>query len=203
MNGDGSESASTGGSVAAGGFRHLDDRVLHRGHAITLAIGTYQAPDGTTFEREVVRHPGAVSVVPLHDDATVTLVRQYRSALDAELLEIPAGKRDVAGEAPEVTAGRELAEEVGLRAGRLDLVAEFVNSPGFTDEHSWVYLGRDLAEVPTDVQGIEEQHMTIERIALADVPAMIADRRLLDAKTIIGLTLAAYTVAVERTGDGG
>jgi ADP-ribose pyrophosphatase len=177
-----------------GGFRHLGDRVLHRGHTISLAIGTYEGPDGSTFEREIVRHPGAVSVVPLHDDGTVTLVRQYRAALDLDLLEIPAGKCDVAGEPVEVTAGRELAEEVGLRAGRLELLAEFVNSAGFSDEHSWVFLARDLTEVPTDVQGIEEQHMTVERVALADVPAMIADRRLLDAKTIIGLTLAGERV---------
>ncbi len=178
-----------------GRFRHLDDRVLHRGHAISLVIGTYEAPNGTTFEREIVRHPGAVSVVPLHADGTVTLVRQYRAALDTELLEIPAGKRDVDGEAPGLTAARELAEEVGLRAGRLELLAEFVNSAGFCDEHSWVFLGRDLEDVPTDVQGIEEQHMSVVRVPLADVPAMIADRRLLDAKTIIGLTLAAQRVA--------
>ena len=91
------------------------------------------------------------------------------------LLEIPAGKRDVAGEAPEVTAGRELAEEVGLRAGRLELLAEFYNSAGFCDEHSCVFLATDLTEVATDLQGVEEEHMTIERIALADVPGH--DRR--------------------------
>jgi len=181
----------------AAGFRHLGDRVVHRGHAITLVIGTYEGPDGSTFEREVVRHPGAVSVVPLHADGTVTLVRQYRAALDAELLESPAGKRDVDGEAPHVTAARELAEEVGLRAGRLELLAEFVNSAGFCDEHSWVYVGLDLEEVPADLQGVEEQHMTVERVALADVPAMIADRRLLDAKSIIGLTLAAQHPAAQ------
>jgi ADP-ribose pyrophosphatase len=182
----------------SGRFRHLDDEVVFEGHAISLVVGTYEAPDGSRFRREVVRHPGAVSVVPVHPDGTVTLVRQYRAALDDELLEIPAGKCDVAGEAAEVTAQRELAEEVGLRAGRLDLLAEFVNSAGFSDEHSWVFLGRDLEEVPSDVQGVEEQHMTVERVALAEVPAMIADRRLLDAKTIIGLTLAR-----ERVEGGG
>ncbi len=84
----------------AGGFRRVDERVLHRGYVITLAEGTFAAPDGTEFTREVVHHPGAVSVVPLHDDGTVTLVRQYRAAIDDDLLEIPAGKRDVEGEAP-------------------------------------------------------------------------------------------------------
>lgn len=188
----------TAGGSEAGGFRRLDEEPIHDGHVIRLAIGTFEAPDGSRFTRDIVHHPGAVSVVPLHADGTVTLVRQYRAALDDHLLEIPAGKRDVAGEPPAITAERELEEEVGLRAGRFELLAEFVNSPGFSDEHSWVYLATELTEVPTDLQGIEEEHMTIERFALADAPAMIADRRLLDAKTIIGLTLALRVV-----GDGG
>jgi ADP-ribose pyrophosphatase len=182
-----------GGS--ASGFRRLDERVVHDGHVITLAIGTFEAPDGTTFDRDIVHHPGAVSVVPLHDDGTVTLVRQYRAALDLDLLEIPAGKRDIAGEAPELTAERELAEEVGLRADRLEPLARFVNSAGFSDELSHVFLATGLTEVGTDLQGVEEQHMTIERIALADVPAMIADHRLLDAKTVIGLLLTLQRTA--------
>ncbi|CAM8642427.1 MutT NTP pyrophosphohydrolases including oxidative damage repair enzymes [Acidimicrobiia bacterium] len=181
-----------------GNFKHLADEVIHRGYIITLANGSFEAPDGTRFQRDIVRHPGAVSVVPLHDDGTVTLVRQYRAALDCELLEIPAGKRDVEGEATELTASRELAEEVGFRAGRLELLAEFVNSAGFTDERSWVYLGRDLESVPLDRQGIEEQHLKVERFPLVDVPAMIADGRLIDAKSIIGLTLA-----MQRLGVGG
>jgi len=183
----------------AGGFRYLGEELVHQGHVIAMAVGTFEAPDGSRFTRDVVHHPGAVSVVPLHADGTVTLVRQYRAALDTELLEIPAGKRDVQNEAPALTAGRELAEEVGLEAGRLELLAEFLNSPGFSDEHSWTFLATDLVEVASDLQGVEEENMTIERFPLADVPAMIADRRLLDAKTIIGLTLALRRVA----GDGG
>ena len=189
----------TPGATPGGSFRRLGEHVVHTGHVITMAVATFEAPDGSTFTRDIVHHPGAVSVVPLHADGTVTIVRQYRAALDDHLLEIPAGKRDIAGESPEITAERELAEEVGLRAGHLELLAEFVNSAGFCDEHSWVFLATDLTEVATDLQGVEEEHMTIERIALADVPAMIADRRLLDAKTIIGLTLAANRVA----GGGG
>jgi ADP-ribose pyrophosphatase len=188
-----------GGS--ASGFRRLDERGVHAGHVITLAVGTFEAPDGSTFDRDIVHHPGAVSVVPLHDDGTVTLVRQYRAALDLDLLEIPAGKRDVAGEAPELTAERELAEAVGLRAGRLEPLARFVNSAGCSDELSHVFLATGLTEVGTDLQGVEEQHMTVERIDLTDVPAMIADHRLLDAKTVIGLLLTLQRTA--RGGGGG
>lgn len=177
----------------------MGERTLHEGHVIRLAVGRFVAPDGTEFEREVVRHPGAVSVVPLHDDGTVTLVRQYRAALDTELLEIPAGKRDVLDEPPEVTAARELAEEVGLRADDLVPLGRFVNSAGFSDELSLVFLATGLSEVPNDLQGVEEEHMIVERIPLADVPAMIADHRIVDAKTMIGLLLTLRRVA----GEGG
>ena len=173
-----------------GGFEHLADEVLHDGVVISLVRSTFRAPDGSVFTREVVRHPGAVSVVALHADDTVTLVRQYRAAFDRELLEIPAGKRDVPGEAPEITAARELAEEVGLHAGRLEPLAEFVNSAGFSDEYSYVFLGTDLTEVPDARQGLEEQHMVIERVALVRAAELIATHEIVDAKTVIGLTLA-------------
>ena len=179
---------------AAPGFRHVRDESIHEGHVIRLVTSHHTAPDGSAFTREVVRHPGAVSVVPLHDDGTVTLVRQYRAAVDAEMLELPAGKRDVTGEDPARTAERELEEEVGLRAARLELLVEFVNSVGFSDERSLVYLGVGLDEVAQDRQGIEEQHMTIERVHLDDVPAMIATGELVDAKTVLGLTMARQWV---------
>ncbi|MCU0269085.1 MAG: NUDIX hydrolase [Acidimicrobiales bacterium] len=172
------------------GFRREGERLIHRGAVVTMAVGSFVAPDGHRFERDVVHHPGAVSVVPLLDDDTVVLVRQYRAALDLELLEIPAGKRDLAGEPPELTAHRELQEEIGMRAGRLEKLAEFFNSPGFCDEHSHVYLGRELEPAEASLQGVEEQHLTIERLALDEVPARIADGTIVDAKTIIGLSLA-------------
>jgi ADP-ribose pyrophosphatase len=118
------------------------------------------------------------------------MVRQYRAAVDRELLEIPAGKRDVEGEEIEVLARRELEEEIGMRAGELVKLAEFYNSPGFCDEHSFVFMALDLTATTTAAQGIEEQHMTLERIALADVPRLIATGELVDAKSIVGLTLA-------------
>ncbi|MGH9214024.1 MAG: NUDIX hydrolase [Acidimicrobiales bacterium] len=171
------------------GFRKLDEREVWRGAVISVAEGRYAAPDGTTFEREIVRHPGAVSVVPIVGERAV-LVRQYRAAIDDLLLEIPAGKRDKSGEAPEEVAQRELVEEIGMEAGRFERLARFYNSPGFADEDSWVFLGLDLRECPTDLQGPEEQHMTIERVALADVPALVGRGEIRDAKTIIGLCLA-------------
>ena len=172
------------------GFRKGPEHELHRGRIIRLVEGTFTAPDGEELVRDVVHHPGAVSVVPLHDDGRVTLIRQYRAAVDEDLLEIPAGLRDVDDEALEVTAQRELAEEVGLRAGRLEKLCEFYNSAGFSDELSHVFLGTELTEVDHGRDSVEERHATIEVIALTDAPALIADARIRDAKTIIGLSLA-------------
>ena len=137
-----------------------------------------------------MHHPGAVSVVPYEADGTVLLVRQYRAAIDRDLLEIPAGKRDVADEPPELTAHRELAEEVGRRAGRMDLLGTFYNSPGFCDEYSYTYLARDLIEVPVEAHSVEEASMTIETVPFGEALAMVARGEITDAKTIIGLLLA-------------
>jgi ADP-ribose pyrophosphatase len=175
-------------------FRKLGETELFHGYLIQVGSARFAGPDGSEFEREIVHHPGAVVVVPVTTSGTAVMVRQFRAALGADLLEIPAGKRDVHGEAPEITAERELAEEVGLKAGRLDLLARFYNSPGFTDELTWLYLARDLDPVPVDRQGAEEQHMTIEEVPLASVPALIEKGELVDAKSIIGLCLASRVV---------
>lgn len=175
-------------------FTKRGEREVWSGAVISVVQGTFVSPSGATFERDMVHHPGAVAVVPVDGDEVV-LVRQYRAAVDLEVLEIPAGKRDVAGEAPELTAHRELAEEVGLTAGRLVKLAEFYNSIGFSDELSHVFLGTELSPVPDDRQGEEEEHMTVERIRLDDVPALVAAGELVDAKTVIGLLMAREHLA--------
>jgi ADP-ribose pyrophosphatase len=173
------------------GFRKLDEREVLRTSLLNVVAARFVSPEGEEFERDVVHHPGAVVIVPMTTSGTVLMVRQYRAAIDAELLELPAGKRDVEGEPPDITAARELAEEVGRHAGRLDLLARFYNSPGFSDEFSWLYLAQDLTPAPLDRQGAEERNMAIEEVPLAAVANMIAAGEIIDAKSIIGLTLAA------------
>jgi ADP-ribose pyrophosphatase len=154
-------------------------------------VGEFESPDGDRFEREIVRHPGAVSVVPVIDDGTTAiLVRQYRAPVEREILEIPAGKRDVHGEAPETTARRELEEEIGMRVGRLEKLAQLRMTPGFSDEEMTIYMALDLEPCGSDLQGPEERHMTLHHVALDDVPDLIAKGDIADAKTIIGLLLA-------------
>jgi ADP-ribose pyrophosphatase len=177
-------------------FRKLTEREAFSGHVISVRVAEFEAPDGERFEREIVRHPGAVSMVPVVDDGTaVILVRQYRSAVDRELLEIPAGKRDVAGEAPDLTARRELEEEIGMRAGRLEVLAELFMTPGFSDEHMTVFMALDLEPTTTAAHGVEEKYMTTERVALDDVIDLIADHTIADAKSIIGLLLARQALS--------
>ena len=182
-------------------FRKLGETTAWSGTLVSAGIGTFVDPDGNTFERDVVHHPGAVVVVPVLDDPAgrtgpeVVLVRQYRAAIDAELLELPAGKRDVTDEPVEVTAHRELEEEVGMRAGSMEKLAEFYNSPGFCDEHSFVYLATGLQDAQISAQGVEEQHMTIEEVPLDDIASLVASGELVDAKSIIGLALAREALA--------
>lgn len=175
-------------------FRLLGEQVRHQGHIVSMATTTWLDPaTGEEFDRDVVRHPGAVAVVPVlgdGDDRTVVLVRQFRTSLGRALLEIPAGLRDVDGEAPEDTARRELVEEAGYVAGRLDLLVELDTAPGFSDEVIPVYLATDLTATERQADGIEERSMTVEHHPLRSVGAMVAAGEVTDAKTVAGLWAA-------------
>ncbi|MFP5257346.1 MAG: NUDIX domain-containing protein [Acidimicrobiia bacterium] len=183
------------------GFEALDEVEHHRGFRFSVLRARFRGPDGVEFERDIVRHPGAVAVVPVHDDGTVTLVRQYRAALDAHLWELPAGIRDVEGEGDAATAARELREEVGLVADQVVHLVTFHNSPGFCDESVSVFLATGLTEVERAPQGVEEQAMAVQRLPLAEALAMVGDGRITDAKTIIGLQAIAARLG-DRPGDG-
>lgn len=173
-------------------FRKTAERRVYDGGFVHVAIATFEGPDGSSFERELIRHRGAVAVVALtHDAERVVLVRQYRPTIETELLELPAGVRDVEGEPPEETGRRELEEEAGLRAiGPMELLTEYVVAVGLTDETLAVYLCRQTEPCPARPQSAEEELMEVVEVPFADVPAMIADGRIRDGKTIIGLLLA-------------
>jgi ADP-ribose pyrophosphatase len=183
-------------------FSVVSSRIVADVGFIKLTEEAVDAPDGERLTRYVVRHLGAVVVVPV--DATgegALLVRQYRVAPDRDLLEVPAGKRDVEGEPPEETARRELEEEIGHTPGRLVKLAEFYNSPGFCDEYTHLFCALDLREFegPRGVNA-EERAMTVERVAFADVDALVAAGELCDAKSIIGLSLARRHLAGDYPG---
>ena len=177
------------GSTSASGFTFLGEREIHQGYVIQVTEGTFETPEGDRMTRDIVRHPGAVAVVAIDGDAVV-LVRQYRAALHADLVEIPAGKCDVDGEAPAVTAARELEEEVGLRPLDLEFLVGMHNSVGFCDEYVHIFVATDFEVVPVEHDGPEEAHMAIERWHLDDAAAALADGRITDAKTLVGLHAA-------------
>ncbi len=181
--------------MSPAGFRHLHDTEIADLERLRVVRATFEAPDGSRFERDVVRNNEVVAIAPLADDGSVWLVRQYRGPIDREILEIPAGLCDVDGEAPEATAARELVEEVGLEAESMELIARFHPAPGFSDQFVRLYLATGLTEVAHDRQGPEEAHMTVERVALDDVPGLIASGELIDSKTIIGLLLVREHLA--------
>ena len=168
-------------------FTVVDDTVVWSGRVVQAAEVTVAAPDGATLRRDVVHHPGAVGIVPLHDDGSVTLVRQYRVAVDADIWEVPAGLRDVEGEPPAETARRELVEEAGLAPTTVEHLVTFRNSPGFTDEEVHVFVGTGLTPVAHSRQSVEEDHMLVDRVPLAEALAMVDDGRITDAKTVIAL----------------
>jgi ADP-ribose pyrophosphatase len=190
------------GDPPATGFRVTSSARVTTVGFLSIDELTIESPDGEQARRVVVRHPGAVVVVPvLADRVSALLLRQYRVAAGIELLEVPAGKRDVEGEEPEATAARELKEEIGFVPGRLVKVAEFFNTPGFSDEYTHLFLALDLVGTgATSATSVEEKHMATERVVLGNVDTLIAQRRLVDAKSIIGLLLARAFLAGEYPG---
>lgn len=172
------------------GFRQVAEEPIFASRVFSISHLTLTDPAGEVFERDVVRHPGAVAVVPLAADGTVTLVRQMRPAVGEAVLEAPAGTRDVDGEAPEVTALRELAEEAGLKAASLRRLATVYNSPGYTDQRTTIFLATGLEPCETEPAGVEERWMSVETIALSDLEQLVSSGRLVDSTTIVGLFLA-------------
>ncbi len=146
---------------------------------------------GATFTREVVRHRGAVAVLA-HDGRGVALVRQWRAPLARAILEIPAGTCDVEGEGLEATACRELEEEAGLRAGHLERLGTYWNSPGWSDQATVIFLATELTEVPRRPDGPEERALEVVWLSLADAGALVGGNEPCDSSTAIAiLALAA------------
>ena len=168
------------------GFTKIGERLLHEGFVITVATATFEGPAGEVLERDVVHHPGAVAVVALDGD-DVVLVRQYRPVLEAEILELPAGRLDVPGEDRRTAARRELVEEAGLDARDLVELGRFHNSIGFCDEETTIYLATDLKATTPEAASVEEQYLTVERVPIGEAEGLIADGTITDAKTVIGL----------------
>ena len=168
----------------------LSSQKVFDGRVFNVTVDTVSEGE-LTYQREVVHHGGSAVIIPVFDDGTVALVRQYRHPVVRYLLEAPAGTL-AHGERPETGAARELQEELGLVAGRLEKLSEFFVSPGFCEEKMWVYLATELSEGKQFLD--EDEVLEIVRMPIADALEMITSGEIEDAKTIIGLMLAAPRV---------
>jgi ADP-ribose pyrophosphatase len=168
----------------------LSSQKVFSGKVVNVTVDTLTEGE-LTYKREVVHHSGSAVIVPVHDDSTVVLVRQYRHPAVRYLLEAPAGTL-AEGERPEAGAARELKEELGLEAAQIEKLSEFFVSPGFLQEKMWVYLATGLTEGQQSLD--EDEVLDIVRLPIAEALEMITSGEIQDAKTIIGLMLAAPRV---------
>ena len=171
-------------------FQRVAEVEVLRTHVFSVGQAALLDPDGESFERSIIHHPGAVAIVPVDANRRVTLVRQYRAPVDRMVLEAPAGTCDGEGEARQATARRELEEEAGLLAQSMDVLMDTFNTPGISDQHTTIYLATGLSPCPARPSGVEEGFMTRETIALDDVESLVADGTLVDETTVLGLFLA-------------
>ena len=170
----------------------LESTNLYRGTILSLRKDRVRMPNGRLTTREIVEHSDSVCMVPLDAAGNVALVRQYRKAVEAALLEVPAGGIE-AGEEPEAAALRELREEIGHTAGRLRPLAGYYLAPGWCDEYMYAYLATDLSPDPRsqDYDEIVETRW----VPLADTLELMARGEIRDAKSIAALLLAMRMVA--------
>lgn len=168
----------------------LSSQKVFDGRVFNVTVDTVSEGE-LTYQREVVHHNGSAVIVPVFDDSTVALVKQYRHPAVRFLLEVPAGTL-AKGERPDAGAARELKEELGLVAARLEKLSEFFVSPGFCEEKMWVYLATELSEGEQALE--DDEILEVVRLPIAEALEMITSGEIQDAKTIIGLMLAAPRV---------
>jgi ADP-ribose pyrophosphatase len=163
-----------------------DIETTHQGKLFRVEVLRQRTEAGRVITREIVRHPGAVLIVPVLNSETLLLIRNERIAVGEQLLELPAGKLEP-GEDPQQAAARELEEETGYRAAQMTKLGEFYTSPGFADELMRVYLAEDLEHVGQRLEPGEE--ISVEPVSRNAAIEMAAHGRLRDGKTIAGLLM--------------
>jgi ADP-ribose pyrophosphatase len=155
---------------------------IFSGRIISLQVDEVELPNGKTSKREIIKHPGAVAILPITDDGKIVMVEQYRKALERTLVEIPAGKLEK-GEDPEDSARRELEEETGYVCANLDWLISFYTSPGFADEIVHVYIATGLSKKENAAALDEDEFVNIVELSLTEAKQYIEAKKIYDAKT--------------------
>ena len=178
----------------------LASRRIYTGRVISLDVDTVRFPDGSTGELEMVRHPGAAAVVPVASDPsgadpTILMIRQYRYATGGPLWEIPAGRLTVPGESPHECARRELLEETGVTAGRIERLTTIWTTPGFTDEAIHLFVAYELAAGSHARE--QDEFIEVVPLPLSEVLRRIKEGEICDAKTLAAiLYMAGFVVGL-------
>lgn len=164
----------------------LRTKKIFDGKIISVQIDDVELPDGNLSKREIVKHPGAVAIIPVNEEGKIIFVEQYRKPLERTLIEIPAGKIEM-GEAPEITAKRELEEETGYTTDMLSYVTSFYTSPGFADEIIHIYFTNQLTKLQHAVAGDEDEFIELKELTLSEAEQYMNDKRIYDAKTVYAI----------------
>ncbi len=162
----------------------LSSETIFEGRILKLRVDTIQRVDGRQSTREVIEHAPCIAVIAVDADDNVLLVKQFRKALEKELLEIPAGGID-AGEDPEAAVMREMQEETGFRPQRLERLGGLYSSPGFCNEYLYLYLATDL--IPSQLYAEDTAGIEVVRVPVAQITDLVTSGRIEDSKTIAGL----------------
>jgi ADP-ribose diphosphatase len=162
----------------------LSSKVIYSGRAVNLKVDTIQMPDGRKTTREIVEHADCIAVVAVDNKDNILLVKQYRSPVEKELLEIPAGGID-AGEKPRDAVRREMQEETGFLPRKLVKLGGFYSAPGYCTEYLYLYLATDF--VPSQLVAEDTEGITLRRIPVKEIPALLDSGKIKDAKSIAGL----------------
>lgn len=168
-------------------FEFIRSEVLLQGRAFKIRRDTLKTPDGRESNYEIIEHGGSVVIVPVDADGNLLFVRQYRHATGQDLLELPAGTRD-GNEPYEECAAREIREETGMEAGKLQKVGDFYLAPGYSSEFMAVFLATDLKHNP--LPGDDDEFLKVEKILLQDVDQVFARGDVPDAKSLAAWLLA-------------
>lgn len=160
----------------------LNTKKIFDGKIISLQEDVVELPNGKTSKREIVKHPGAVAVIPITKDKKILFVEQYRKPLERSLVEIPAGKMEP-NEKPEITAVRELEEETGYTTEKLTYVTSFYTSPGFANELIHIYMTDELKQLDKIVPGDDDEFVEVIELTLKEAEKYVSEKRIYDSKT--------------------
>lgn len=164
---------------------------IYTGKIISVQVDDVRLPDGNESKREIVKHPGAVALIPIKDDGKIIVVKQYRKALERTIIEIPAGRIEP-NEAPKLTAIRELEEETGYGAKEVTYIQSFATSPGFADEIIHLYVAKGLYEIDHPADGDEDEFIEQFEVTIDEAEEMVANGDIYDAKTAFAILYAKH-----------